>query len=172
MADINERAIASVVQSAADGMTFFQDIVDIMTADGKHLHFLTPKIGFLMEQYIGSQIGAQTVLRFRQPINPGDSDVARMKVKFTKYLDAIDASDSKSGIAPNVIHAMDATHLCSPFCGASTTASPTSWSSMTASPPPSVAHSACHRRSVKRLSNCTMVTASTATCWPSAGTSL
>ena len=26
-------------------------------------------------------------------------------------LDAIDASDSKSGIAPNVIHAMDATHL-------------------------------------------------------------
>ena len=50
MAGINEQAITSVVKSAAAGMEFFQDVVQLCNQAGLHLTYTTP-LGFPLHQF-------------------------------------------------------------------------------------------------------------------------
>jgi DNA-directed RNA polymerase len=115
LADINEKAIESVVQSAKAGMEFFQSLARIMTADDKHFRFLTPKIGFPMQQFYREEKGEKRkcyVYKYDVDMSEPDAkDITTTQVRYTKYLDKIDVDKSKSGISPNIIHAMDSTHL-------------------------------------------------------------
>lgn len=117
LADINEKAIESVVQSAKRGMDFFQTIASILGNDrgldgqgkGKHLQFVTPRIGFPMYQYYRPQkSGTQKVYLYKHEM---DLIETRENMSYKKYLDGINMDKSKSGASPNIIHAMDSTHL-------------------------------------------------------------
>jgi DNA-directed RNA polymerase len=109
-AEINEQAISSVVQSAAGGMKFFQSLADIMAAEGLHMKFVTP-LGFPMFQYYRTETGTR-----RQKIWLFDRETRLIDKKnatasFRGYTEAVKRNKSSNAISPNIIHAMDATHL-------------------------------------------------------------
>ena len=108
-AEMNERAISSVVSSAAGGMNFFQECADIMAAEGLHMKFVTP-LGFPMFQYYRTETGTQ-----RQKIWLFDRETRLIDkgatASFRGYSEAVKKTKSSNAISPNIIHAMDATHL-------------------------------------------------------------
>ena len=109
-AEINEKAISSVVQSAAGGMMFFQSLADIMAAEGLHMKFVTP-LGFPLFQYYRTETGTQ-----RQKIWLFDRETRLLEKKkatasFRGFNETVKRTKSSNAISPNIIHAMDATHL-------------------------------------------------------------
>ena len=115
LADINERAIESKVQSAAAGMAFFQSLANIMASDldeegnGKHIEFVTPHIGFLMAQYYRPEDPKlRRAYIYRHEYDEVDK---RGKISVTRYLPGVKRAKSQSASSPNMIHAMDSTHL-------------------------------------------------------------
>lgn len=108
-AEMNERAISNVVKSAAGGMNFFQMLAEIMSAEGLHIKFVTP-LGFPMFQYYRTETGTQ-----RQKIWLFDRETKLLDKKatasFRGYTEVVKKTKSSNAISPNIIHAMDATHL-------------------------------------------------------------
>lgn len=126
----NETAIARVVNSADNGMRFFQRCAALLRKENKHFEFITP-LGFPMHQFYREEL-MKVKMKDGKPVlddngNPVmEPDPARQRVYLsdkitrkpkkgaknvrTRYTDAVDASSIRA-VAPNVIHAMDATHL-------------------------------------------------------------
>ena len=133
---LHERAIENVINSAEKGMDFIQKIVRILATyemelgeeelnndtsveeeenkihnpKGIHLRFLTPD-GFPMYQnYRKENTATQQVSFFDKgfPIGP---EYEKDGMKFRYYTDELWVNKSINACAPNLIHAMDATHL-------------------------------------------------------------
>ena len=138
IADVHERAIEEVVNSAKTGMTFIQKIVRILATykmeqeeqdvdadavedeeeadkkkktyntDGIHLRFLTP-IGFPFHQHYVKELRGRTEVSFF------DRAIEDYRVDFVSFGDEdpnyLWVEKSINASAPNLIHAMDATHL-------------------------------------------------------------
>ena len=139
IADVHERAIEEVVVSAKVGMRFIQKIVRILAtykmeqeeaevdadavedeeeasvarkkthnSDGVHLRFLTP-IGFPFHQHYVKEINLRTECSFYDiEIDEYRTDDVSYKDEDPNYLWV---EKSVNASAPNLIHAMDATHL-------------------------------------------------------------
>jgi len=127
----NEDAIRQVVNSADTGMRFFQDVVRVLMRENKHFEFTTP-LGFLMHQFYredlmkvkkdkdGNEVrDAEGKLVFekdniRQRVYLSDKVTKKRKSNAKSCMVQFDdkvAKRSERAVAPNVIHAMDATHL-------------------------------------------------------------
>jgi len=108
LADVFEAAIERVVTSAADGMRFFQKCAVALENEGKHFAFTTP-LGYPMHQYYRAEGRAQ-----RPSVVGSDrkgNRKAGTKASVATFTDEIKMPKSENAVAPNVIHAMDATHL-------------------------------------------------------------
>jgi DNA-directed RNA polymerase len=155
MAGINESAITAVVKSAAQGMTFFQDVVQLCNDAGLHLTYTTP-LNFPMHQYyrdlkkekvlatvqkcksckkqikhgkkaevpeqwtcsgcgeVNSSEEVWQLVSERIDMPSWDRDAKKnklIKAHMRSYTDDVNTDKSKRAVAPNVIHALDATVL-------------------------------------------------------------
>ena len=111
LADIHQDAIEETVKSVRDGMKFFQDITAILadaTDDGLHLRFVTPMNFPMYQKYRKRQSKHQEVFMFDRATEKWNKEYACYYGFYTKQ---IDKDKSQNGVAPNIIHAMDATHL-------------------------------------------------------------
>ena len=110
LAAINYQTIEEVISSVAGGMKFFQSTVDALTAENKSMRWETP-IGFpVVQKY--THWNAKKVRIFlydRVAMVEKRSQITVRERDETK----IDRKKSRSGISPNVIHSMDASHLMS-----------------------------------------------------------
>lgn len=119
-----EEAISTVARPAADGMAFFQGCARVLARHELHMRFVTP-MGFPMHQYYCEEPYKMTIAK--------DGSEKRQKIKkrqrlwlvdrdtnlpekdgrgnFTQFTENVDARKSANAISPNIIHAMDATHL-------------------------------------------------------------
>lgn len=109
LADVFEAAIERIVTSAAQGMDFFQQCARALEAEGKHFAFTTP-LGFPMHQYYRQE--AQQPVRQRVIGSDRNGTPKKgTKASVAQFTDEIKMPKSENAVAPNVIHAMDATHL-------------------------------------------------------------
>lgn len=111
LADIHQDAIEATVESVRDGMKFFQDITTILadaTDKGMHLRFVTPMNFPMYQKYRRRQTRHQEVFMFDRATEKWAKDYNSY---YGQYTDEIDRDKSRNGVAPNMIHAMDATHL-------------------------------------------------------------
>lgn len=109
LAGINERAISTVVKSAADGMAFFQKCAAALAEEGKHLKFVTP-MGFPMFQYYRTETGTrrQKIWLFDRETRLVDKTA---RASFRCYDESVKRAKSINAVSPNIIHSMDASHL-------------------------------------------------------------
>lgn len=134
IAGVNQNAIASVVQSAEQGMRFFQQCARILARENKHVKFKTP-LGFEMQQFYRNRklmVDKKTGEVIRDRNGKPKYDNKRIRTYLTdkttvrgepkkpmknskgsiqQYDDAVNVEESKNAVAPNIIHSMDATHL-------------------------------------------------------------
>jgi DNA-directed RNA polymerase len=108
-AGINEKAISSVVTSAAEGMAFFQSCAGILASEGLHMKFVTP-LGFPMFQHYRTETGTlrQKIWLFDRETKVIDKTA---RASFRGYNETVKRDKSINAVSPNIIHAMDATHL-------------------------------------------------------------
>ncbi|MDC0564403.1 hypothetical protein OAP51_06380 [Alphaproteobacteria bacterium] len=106
LADVHERAVRAVVTSADEGMGFIMSVAKILAKDGIHFKFVTP-LNFPVHQYYRkSEQDTQTVAGFGRKVSP-----KRKAIHYATYTDEINEEKSGNASSPNIIHAMDATHL-------------------------------------------------------------
>jgi len=118
-----EESISTVAQPAAEGMAFFQQCARVMAKHGLHMTFTTP-MGFPMHQrYCEPEYATvETKDGFKKQVRKKRVRLWLMDIETNMpekdgrgntvvYTDKVDARKSANAIAPNIIHAMDATHL-------------------------------------------------------------
>lgn len=101
MATLIWDAVSKTVVKAVEGMSWLQQVADIICKGGNVVSWTTPN-GFLVQQnYMKLQ---QEVIKVR---------FSGSQVRFynQKETDTIDSRRQRNGIAPNFIHSMDASHL-------------------------------------------------------------
>lgn len=109
LAGINQRAIEETIKSAEWAMEFFMDLTRALIREGKHLRFVTP-LGFPMYQhYVETEEHQLKVFLYSTRKNK----IVKDSNNFTLQQDGIeiDRTESVNAVSPNIIHAMDATHL-------------------------------------------------------------
>jgi len=108
LADKNWTAINSVIQGASKGMAFFKSLAGISAHQSKPMVWKTP-IGFpVLHKYTDWQTKKIKIYLHDRVANV----LTRTQVTLrTKPSSLIKKSKSKSAIAPNIIHSMDASHL-------------------------------------------------------------
>jgi DNA-directed RNA polymerase len=108
LADKNWTAINSIIQGASKGMAFFKSLAGIAAHQSKPMVWKTP-IGFpVLHKYNYWQTKKIKIYLHDRVANV----LTRTQVTLrTKPSSLIKKSKSKSAIAPNIIHSMDASHL-------------------------------------------------------------
>ena len=106
-------AIAQVATDASEGMKWFQQVAAILAHEGKPLTFTTPLGLPVVHQY--NEVAVKTV-----KLTLGDTEIPVLDYKPVSRIDLavaqpipqrINKKKAKSACSPNVIHAMDASHL-------------------------------------------------------------
>ena len=127
----NEAAIKQVITSASHGMDFLQRCAALLRKENKHFEFVTP-LGFPVHQFYredlmkvkknkngetvydadGNPVMVKDQLRQRIYLSDKITKLPKPQVKDTmhQFSDAVHERSSRA-VSPNVIHAMDATHL-------------------------------------------------------------
>ena len=104
---MHQKAIENVVASVRDGMKFMQDCCSALVDENAHMRFLTP-MNFLMEQdYRESSTHKHKLLGWDRETRVFKNSERNYKV----FKDKVKRKDSIQAIAPNLIHALDATLL-------------------------------------------------------------
>ena len=108
LADKNWKAINEVIQGASVGMAFFKQLAGISAHQSKPMVWKTP-VGFrVLHKYCDWQTKKLKIYLHDRVANV----LTRTQVTLrTRPSHLIKKSKSKSAIAPNVIHSMDASHL-------------------------------------------------------------
>lgn len=108
LADKNWKAINEVIQGASVGMAFFKKLAGISAHQSKPMIWKTP-VGFpVLHKYTDWQTKKIKIYLHDRVANV----LSRTQVTLrTRPSHLIKKSKSKSAIAPNVIHSMDASHL-------------------------------------------------------------
>ena len=115
VADLLVRSIRKSVKSAEVGMSFFQDCSDALQSENKHFSWIT-KTGF--PAYQCYQKHEKNPSKVRLFWWNGYGEKAPEKRGATRvYKDEVRGIKSRNAISPNIIHAMDATHLMSTVLG-------------------------------------------------------
>ena len=108
LAMLNYDAVQSVINSAAQGMAFFQNVTGALAHENKAVHFETP-VGFPMIQ----QYHQWDIKKIKIYLYDRDAKVLhRTQISLrTKPSKKVDKRKSKAAVSPNVIHSMDSAHL-------------------------------------------------------------
>lgn len=110
LAGVYEDAIRKTVESAAIGQEFFQKCATALANEGSHFKFVTP-LGFPMHQFYQQEEddAARPMVYLTDRVTKKRQKSAKASV--TVFTDDVKMPKSQNAVAPNVIHAMDATHL-------------------------------------------------------------
>ena len=135
IASVHEEAIEEIVRCAKDGMKFIQEVTSILARhrmpkpsdsavpltddekkemktynrNGIHLRFLTPEMNFPMYQnYIKETTKDQELTFYDKPLKDWRKEYLSIHVE---HPDQLWVEKSINACAPNIVHAMDATHL-------------------------------------------------------------
>ena len=101
MAKLIWDSVKTTVVKAVEGMEWLQKMAGLICDNDKVVTWLTPNGLPVQQNYVKTE---QEVVQLR-------FNKARMRFYTQKFLDDIDGSAQKNGIAPNFIHSMDASHL-------------------------------------------------------------
>jgi len=104
LANIVWDTIGEVVVAARDGMNWLRDVARIIVKSGKPIKWVTP-IGFPVHQGYESMVSKQVRLSL------GDGSSCKSTLKVAAGSSSPDAIRQVNGVAPNVIHSLDATVL-------------------------------------------------------------
>jgi len=116
LANLLVRAIKATVRSAEQGMSFFQSCSDALKAENKHFQWTT-KIGFpAFQEYLNHEKDPNKIRLFWWGGSYANRTVEK-RSNTRVYTDEVKGTKSRNAIAPNIIHAMDATHLMSTVLG-------------------------------------------------------
>ncbi len=109
LAGVLQRAIEATVTSARDGQMFFQACARALARENKHFKFTTP-LGFPMQQFYRDNDPNE-----RQKVYLTDKETRKRipgaKASVQVFNDTVQMPKSENAVSPNIIHAMDATHL-------------------------------------------------------------
>jgi len=109
LAGVLQDAIEATVTSARDGQQFFQACARALAKENKHFKFTTP-LGFPMEQFYRENDPNE-----RQKVYLTDKETRKIvkgaKASVQVFNDRVKMPKSENAVSPNIIHAMDATHL-------------------------------------------------------------
>ena len=109
IAGVLQTAIERTVTSARDGQNFFQRCARACARENKHFKFTTP-LGFPMEQFY--RVPDE---RRQQRVYLTDKETRKVKkqakAEVQEFTDRVKMPKSENAVSPNIIHAMDATHL-------------------------------------------------------------
>lgn len=101
MAKLIWDSVKTTVVKAVEGMEWLQKMAGLICDNDRVVTWLTPNGLPVQQNYVKTE---QEVVQLR-------FNKARMRFYTQKFLDDIDGSAQKNGIAPNFIHSMDASHL-------------------------------------------------------------
>ena len=102
-------AIESTVKSSTIGQLFFQQCARALANEGKHFAFTTP-IGFPTAQFYREE-GATKRTRVFLTDKASRLPKRQAKCSITTFTDDVNKKKSENAVAPNIVHAMDASHL-------------------------------------------------------------
>lgn len=108
-ARVFQDAIEDTVNSARDGQKFFQKCARALANEGKHFTFTTP-IGFPTAQFYREE-GDNKRQRVFLTDQATRLPKRQAKCSVVTYTDTVKMPKSENAVSPNIIHAMDATHL-------------------------------------------------------------
>lgn len=99
LAELNTRAIESVVKGARVGQQYLIDVTSDLARKGKYVFYHAPLTGFPVLQKL-----------HRLDVDRIETPIGRLSIKRT-LVDTINVRKMKSGIAPNFVHSLDAALL-------------------------------------------------------------
>jgi DNA-directed RNA polymerase len=103
-------SIREVVDGAREGMAFFQQLARCMGARNDTVSYFTP-IGFPVDNSYFKKL--KTELKIYLYDKKAESEAKRTKMVLRKdNFKAVDTKSCASAVAPNIIHSLDASHLC------------------------------------------------------------
>lgn len=106
----NMESIREVVDGAREGMAFFQQLARCMGARNETVSYFTP-IGFPVDNSYFKKL--KTELKIYLYDKKAESEAKRTKMVLRKdNYKAVDTRSCASAVAPNIIHSLDASHLC------------------------------------------------------------
>lgn len=109
LARTNMESIREVVVGARDGMAFFQELARCMGARNSTVSFFTP-VGFPVDNsYFKKRKTELKIYLYDKKVQSNSR--TKLVLRKNNY-DAVDTRSCASAIAPNVIHSLDASHLC------------------------------------------------------------
>jgi len=109
LARVFQDAIESTVRSSSSGQLFFMQCARALANEGKHFSFTTP-IGFPTAQFYRDE-GPTKRTRVFLTDKASRLPKKQAKCSITTFTDTVKMPKSENAVAPNIIHAMDASHL-------------------------------------------------------------
>lgn len=109
IARVFQDAIEDTVNSARDGQEFFQKCARALANENKHFTFTTP-VGFPMAQFYRVE-GKRKRPRVFLTDKASNLPIKQAKAYVTTFTDEVAMPKSENAVSPNIIHAMDASHL-------------------------------------------------------------
>ena len=103
LAGIMQESINEVVVAAKLAMDWLQDVASLISQSGKAFNWVTPA-GFLVHQHYRKQ-------RSKQIHTYWGLARLRVRVGINEDTEKLDTRKQRSGISPNFVHSMDASHL-------------------------------------------------------------
>jgi DNA-directed RNA polymerase len=109
LAEVNYQAVQEVVSSASGGMGFFQKIAGALAHEGKHVKFETPTGFPMVQRYTHWDVRKVKIALYDRVA--GVRNRVQISLRSRSAHSKVDKKKSKSAVAPNLIHAMDSSHL-------------------------------------------------------------
>jgi len=108
LANLTYSAVCEVINSAANGMSFFQAVASALAHEGKNLRFTNP-VGFpLIQQYTLWDVKKVKLYLYDRHADALKRTQVSVRMKAASR---VDKRKSKAAVSPNVIHSMDSAHL-------------------------------------------------------------
>jgi DNA-directed RNA polymerase, mitochondrial len=118
------QAVTQTVRKATEGMDFFRQVAGVLAAHNKPLTFTSPVGLPVVHKYAQWETKAVKLFLYDRSLpvteakshdkltEDGEGVIRRVEANIrTRPLDTLDKDKARSAVSPNVIHAMDASHL-------------------------------------------------------------